>query len=79
MEFLKVNFEGAGRLVLVNGNPGGPTNTVITFPLPGTYRITLGPPNDFAPGVQEIELISTSAFIPMEVTFHRLPASVART
>lgn len=75
MEFLKVNFEGAVRLVLVNGNPGGHTNQVITIPLPGTYRISLEPPNDFAPSMQEIALASTSAFEPMQLTFHRMPAS----
>jgi hypothetical protein len=75
MEFLKVNFAGTSRLVLVNGNPGGHTNTVISFPLPGTYRISLEPPNDFVPPVVEIPLAHTSPFQPVEVTFHRLPAS----
>ncbi len=79
MEFLKVNFEGGSRLVLANGNRAGHTNTVITFPLPGTYRISLEPPNDFAPTVQEVSLVHTSPFPPLEVTFHRLPASGPRT
>jgi hypothetical protein len=79
MEFLRVNFEGGARVVLVNDNPAGHTNVTINIPLPGTYRIKLEPPNVFSPTVQEIQLVSTSAFCPMEVTFHLLPASVART
>ena len=76
MEFLKVNFDAGSRGVLVNGNPGGHTNRVITFPLPGTYRISLdAPPHDFSPAVQEIQLVGTSAFEPMQLTFHRLPPS----
>jgi hypothetical protein len=78
MEFLRVNFEGSSRGVLLNGNPGGRTNSVITIPLPGTYKVSLeGPPNDFTPSVQEIQLILTSAFQPMQLTFHRLPPSVS--
>jgi len=77
MEFLRVNFEGGIRRVLLNGNPGGSTNSIITIPLPGTYKVSLeAPPSDFTPTVQEIELTLTSAFEPMQLTFHRLPASV---
>jgi hypothetical protein len=74
MEFLKVNFRSA-RVVLVNGNPGGHTNMVLNFQLPGTYEISLAPPNDFVPRVVEVPLVHTSAFFPVEVTFHRLPPS----
>ena len=79
MEFLRVNFEGSIRGVLLNGNPSGHTNCVITIPLPGTYKMSLEvPPKDFTPSMQEIELILTGAFEPMELTFHRLPPSVSR-
>jgi hypothetical protein len=75
MEFLKVNFEGPSRVVLVNGSPRGHTNTVMSFQLPGTYRISLEPPNDFLPPVMEVPLFLTSPFMPPEITFNRLPPS----
>lgn len=75
MEFLRVNFVGASRVVLINGNPGGFTNTILSFQLPGTYRVSLGPPNDFMPVAVEVPLVHTSAFFPPEVTFTRLPPS----
>jgi hypothetical protein len=75
MEFLKVAFAGTSRVVLLNGNPGGHTNTVISLPLPGTYRISLAPPNDFVPPEVKIPLAHTSAFDPVVVTFNRLPSS----
>jgi hypothetical protein len=73
MEFLKVVFSGASRVVLVNGNPGGFTNTVMTFQLPGTYLISLEPPNDFMPPVMQIPLTHTNPFAPVVITFNRLP------
>ncbi len=75
MEFLKVAFPGASRVVLVNGSPGGHTNTVLTFELSGTYRISLAPPNDFIPPVVEVPLARTSAFSPPVITFNPLPPS----
>ena len=79
MEFLKVNFEGASRTVFVNGSPRGHTNTVMSFQLPGTYRISLAPPNDFLPPVMEVPLFLTSPFMPPEITFTRLPPSARIT
>ena len=73
MEFLKVVFTGASRVFLVNGNPGGHTNTVMSFLLPGTYLISLVPPNDFVPPVMQVPLAHTSPFDPVQVTFNRLP------
>lgn len=73
MEFLKVNFAGASRVVLVNGNPGGHTNTVMSFQLPGTYFISIAPPHDFVPPVVKIPLVHTSPFTPPQITFHHLP------
>ena len=73
MEFLKVVFPGASRVVLVNGNPGGHTNTVMSFQLPGTYLIRLAPPNDFVPPAVEIPLAHTNPFAPPQITFNRLP------
>ena len=74
MEFLWVNFDET-RVVLVNGNPRGHTNVVITIPQPGTYRITLAGRFDFAPDVQEVTLAHSNPIEPIELTFHRLPAS----
>lgn len=73
MEFLKVVFPGASRVVLVNGNPGGFTNTVMSFQLPGTYLISLAPPSNFVPPVMTIPLSHTSPFDPVQITFNRLP------
>lgn len=73
MEFLKVVFPGAARVVLVNGNPGGYTNTVMSFQLSGTYLISLEPPNDFVPPVMQIPLAHTNPFAPMKITFNPLP------
>ena len=74
MEFLWVNFDEP-RLVLVNGNPGGHTNKVITIPQPGTYRIRLDGRLDFAPDVHEVTLFHSNSFEPIELSFHRLPPS----
>ena len=73
MEFLKVVFAGPSRVVLVNGNPGGYTNTVMSFLLPGTYLISLEPPHDFVPPVMQVPLVHTNPFDPIQVTFNRLP------
>jgi|RhiMetdeSRZDD1v2_1073273.scaffolds.fasta_scaffold1129644_2 hypothetical protein len=74
MEFLWVNFDGS-RPVIINGNPGGSTNTVITIPQPGTYRIKLGGRADFSPDLVEVTLARSNPIEPIEVTFNWLPAS----
>ncbi len=73
MEFLVVRFDES-REVRIDGNPYGRTNIVLTVDA-GTHRVSLGPPRDFAPAEQLIQLASTAAVDPYRITFNRLPAA----
>lgn len=66
-EFLVVLFPRSRR-VMINGEFMGTTNTVLELD-GGPYEVTLGPPNNFAPQKQDIDLHDTAALMPMTVQF----------
>jgi PEGA domain-containing protein len=74
MEYLLVNFGSPKRRVIVDGSPFGFTDAVIQIDA-GNHEITLEPPPDFSPVTQNVLIQNTSPLAPLNVTFHRLPAS----
>ena len=66
-EYLVVLFPQR-RGVLLNGAPRGYTSELLELE-GGKYLVSLEPPPDFSPPVQEIDLRNTSAMEPREVEF----------
>jgi len=66
-EYLVVLFPQP-RKVLLNGDPRGYTNELLTLD-GGKYLVSLDDPPDFTPLEQEIDLRHTSALEPLEVEF----------
>ena len=73
MAFLKVNFPGKERGVLIEGKLSGKTNVVIEREA-GTYTISLEPPADFDPKKIKVVLDpnETGPLSPKEVTFAKV-------
>ncbi len=73
MAFLKVNFSGGQRGVLIEGKLSGKTNVVIEKEA-GTYTISLEPPADFDPKNIKVVLEpnETGPLSPKEVTFAKV-------
>ncbi len=69
-EYLTVSFPQP-REVLINGESLGATNELL--PLEGgEYEVTLGPPPDFTPTRQPIDLRNTSALTPLVIEFQEI-------
>ena len=66
-EYLVVLFPRKRR-VMIHDQLIGVTNTKIEIES-GTYEVTLGPPRNFKPDTQNIDLSNTSSFMPMIVEF----------
>ena len=66
-EYLEVLF-ARSRRVLINGEVMGTTNKKLELER-GPYEVTLGPPNNFKPDKQDIDLRNTSSQMPMVVEF----------
>lgn len=69
-EYLEVLFPSQ-REVLINGNSMGETNVVLELE-GGEYEITLGPPQNFTPSQQQIDLCNTSPLTPMQIKFEEI-------
>ena len=66
-EYLVVLFPRSRR-VMINGEFMGATNTKLELE-GGSYEVTLGPPKNFIPEKQDIELRNTASLMPMTVQF----------
>jgi len=66
-EYLVVLYPSQRRVKL-NDEVMGQTNAVIEIE-GGEYDVSLGPPTNFAPGVQKIDLRNTSLFRPLTLSF----------
>lgn len=66
-EYLVVLFPRQRR-VLVNGAFMGTTNRKLELE-GGCYEVSLGPPANFTPARQDIDLRNTSSFNPLTVEF----------
>ena len=66
-EYLEVLFPHR-RIVLVNGLSMGETNMLLELE-GGIYEVKLGPPQDFTPAQQQINLRNTSPLTPKQVEF----------
>jgi hypothetical protein len=66
-EYLVVLFV-RNRRVMINGEFMGTTNKKLELER-GPYEVTLGPPNNFGPAKQDVELRNTSSLMPMIVEF----------
>ena len=66
-EYLVVLFV-RNRRVMINDQFMGTTNTKLELER-GSYEVTLGPPNNFAPARQHVDLRHTSSQKPMIVEF----------
>lgn len=69
-EYLEVLFPHR-RSVLINGESMGETNMLLELE-GGKYEVTLGPPQDFTPAQQQIDLRNTSALTPKHVEFKEI-------
>lgn len=67
MEYLVVLFPRQRR-VMINGQFMGNTNKRLALE-GGTYTVSLGPPQNFKPEQQEIDLRNTSALTPLMIEF----------
>ncbi len=56
------------RRVMINGEFMGVTNTKLELE-GGEYDVTLGPPKNFLPDEQKIDLTGTSSLMPLTVQF----------
>jgi PEGA domain len=66
-EYLVALFPRSRR-VMINGQYMGSTNTKLELE-GGSYEVTLGLPNNFAPEKHAIDLSNTSSLMPMIVEF----------
>jgi hypothetical protein len=66
-EYLRVKFPHQ-REVLINGESLGETNELLELE-GGEYEVTLGPPLNFRPAQQTIDLRHTSAGTPRSIEF----------
>jgi PEGA domain len=66
-EYLVALF-ARSRRVMINGAFMGSTNAKLELE-GGAYEVTLGPPNNFSPEKQSIDLCNTSVLTPMIVEF----------
>jgi len=66
-EYLVVLF-ARSRRVMINDEFMGTTNTKLELER-GSYEVTLGPPANFKPATQDIQLRNTSSLQPMIVEF----------
>ena len=73
MQYLVVLFPYR-RAVLINGKSMGETNMLLELEC-GVYEVTLGPPQDFIPAQQLIDLQNTSALSPMQIEFQEVDLS----
>jgi len=71
-EYLVVLFPSRRR-VKINGQIMGNTNTKLELE-GGRYEVTLGPPNNFAPESQPIDLKHTASLQPMVIEFQKVEA-----
>ncbi|MDA8140525.1 MAG: hypothetical protein M0036_17915 [Desulfobacteraceae bacterium] len=69
-EYLVVLFSRSRR-VLINDAFMGSTNKKLELE-GGSYEISLGPPNNFTPEKQTIDLHNTSSLMPMIVEFEEV-------
>ena len=69
-EYLAVAFPQP-REVLINGESRGQTNDLLSLE-GGEYEVTLGPPPDFTPTQQQIDLRNTSAMTPLSIEFQEI-------
>ena len=69
-EYLTVSFPYP-REVLINGESRGETNELLSLE-GGEYEVTLGPPQDFTPARQQIDLRNTSALTPLSIEFQEI-------
>ncbi|MCX5892138.1 MAG: hypothetical protein NTW80_04050 [Deltaproteobacteria bacterium] len=69
-EYLTVSFPHQ-REVLINGESRWETNKLIDLE-GGEYEVTLGPPPDFTPTQQQIDLRNTSALTPLRIEFKEI-------
>lgn len=67
MEYVIVSFP-TDRFVYIDGEKGGRTNEVLRVEA-GTHEFDLGSPQDYEPGLQEIEVAETTVLQPMEIVF----------
>ena len=74
MEYLIVLCGGEIREVWVDDAPQGKTNFILQLEA-GVHTVTLGPPYDFAPIQQTVQLTNTSPLQPCRIVFTQLPAS----
>lgn len=56
------------RRVMINGEFMGITNRKLELES-GRYEVTLGPPKNFTPEKQDLDLRNTSSLMPMTVQF----------
>jgi hypothetical protein len=66
-EYLVVLFQ-KNRRVKINGAFNGITNTKLELES-GIYEISLGPPSNFSPEKQDIDLSNTTSLRPMLIEF----------
>lgn len=71
-EYLVVLFPSRRR-VKINDQFMGHTNTKLELE-GGRYEVTLGPPNNFAPESQTIDLKHTASLQPMVIEFQKVEA-----
>lgn len=69
-EYLEVLFPHR-RMVLINGSNMGETNILLELE-GGVYEVKLGPPQDFTPAQQQIDLRNTSPLNPKQVEFQEI-------
>jgi hypothetical protein len=69
-EYLEVLFPHR-RIVLINGLSMGETNMLLELE-GGTYEVKLGPPQDFTPAQQQIDLRNTSPMTPKQIEFKEI-------
>ncbi len=69
MEFVKVMFP-TSRLVYIDGEPGGRTNTVLRIEA-GTHVFELGNLVNYEPVSQEVAVVGTTVLEPLVVTFSK--------
>ncbi len=71
MAFLIVKFSEARRVIIDDVDTGIDTDQIIEAET-GHHSVTLGPPPDFKPPVQEIVLEDNTALDPKEVYFEKI-------
>ena len=69
-EYLTVSFPHP-RAVLINDESRGETNELLSLE-GGAYEVRLGPPPDFTPTLQQIDLRNTSALTPLAIEFQEI-------